>query len=141
MDRWLAHRAYKNHKKDFSRVFVVCTEQNRVVAYYALSSYAIERKALPNLEDSPDPIPAVLLGRLAVDSAFQKNGLGSSLVQDALLRILSAKQNIGIKAIIVHALNDKAAKFYKTLGFEDLGRARLELFITVADLEETFANL
>jgi len=140
LDNWLVTRAYKNHKRDFSRVFVVCSGGQRVVGYYALSSYAIERKDTP-IGDAPNPFPAVLMGRLAVDKTCQGMGLGQSLLRDALLRVLSARQDIGIKVIVVHALNEKVAKFYKQLGFQELGKARLELFITVSDLEETFARL
>lgn len=141
LDDWLVQRAYLNHTKGFSKVFVICNDNTEVVGYYALSSYAIERKDAPDIRQAPNPIPAVLLGRLAVDQKYQGQGIGQDLMQDALKRIISAKENIGIKAIVVHALNEKVALYYKTLGFEEMPKSKLELFITVSDLEETFKEV
>lgn len=140
MDDWLKKRALKNHHNDYSRVFVVTTDESRVIGYYALSAYTIEKENSLNMRDAPNPVPAVLLGRLAVDNDFQGVGLGTSLLQDALHRILSAKQDIALKVIVVHALNAKVAGYYQQLGFRSLKSDGLELFITVADLEETYTS-
>lgn len=141
MDDWLKKRALKNHQNDFSSVFVTTTDDEFVIGYYALSSYAVTRQNIPDMRNAPDPVPAVLLGRLAVDKKFQGRGLGQSLLQDALNRIISAKQDMAIKIIVVHALNEQVFGYYQQQGFEPLTSDKLTLYITVADLIETYKIL
>jgi predicted N-acetyltransferase YhbS len=83
----------------------------------------------------PDPIPVVILGRLAVDRSLQGKGLGRALVRDAGQRVIQAAATIGIRGIMVHALSGEAKAFYERLGFEPSVLDPMTLMVTLADLE------
>ena len=102
-----------------SRTFVIYKE-GLVVGYYALSSGSVERIEAPKpiARNMPETIPAMLLGRLAIDSSAQGQGLGAALLKDALLRILSVSKNVGVRTILVHAISEDAKRFYLGYGFQ-----------------------
>ena len=133
LNEWLGKRAWKNQAIGVSRTFVV-TNGEIVIGYYCLSSAAIDRIELPKAKqrNMPDPIPAVLIGRLAVDARYQGRKIGLSLLQDALCRIISASQSIGVAYILVHALDDAAKSFYEKNGFVAIPEQPLTLFLSVA---------
>ncbi|OGR05137.1 MAG: GNAT family N-acetyltransferase [Deltaproteobacteria bacterium RIFOXYD12_FULL_50_9] len=139
LDTWLKRRALKNQASGASRTFVVC-EGQRVSAYYALSSSAIAVAETPGRfrRNMPDPIPVVVLGRLAVDQSFQCQGVGRALVRDAGYRIIQAADVIGIRGLIVHAISPEAGAFYEAIGLDPSPLDPLTLMITLADLK---ANL
>lgn len=139
LDLWLKRRSLKNQIQGASRTFVVCDEA-RVVAYYALASGAVTTTQATGRfrRNMPDPIPVVVLGRLAVDQTLQGNGFGRSLVRDAGMRVLQAADAIGIRGMTVHALSDEAKAFYEKVGFEPSPLDPYLLMITLADL--TVAN-
>lgn len=112
LNDWLRHRALKNESR-FSRTYVVC-QGNRVVAYFCISAGAVERGATPGKvrRNSPNTIPVSVIGRLAVDRDHAGKGLGADILSDALRRIAIASQNIGIGAVLVHAKDDAAKRFY-----------------------------
>lgn len=112
LDDWLKHRALKNESR-FSRTYVVC-DGNRVVAYFCISAGAVERAAAPGKvrRNAPDTIPVSVIGRLAVSSDYSGRGLGADLLSDALRRIAIASRSIGIGAVLVHAKDDRAKRFY-----------------------------
>ena len=87
----------------------------------------------------PNPIPAVILGRLAVDKSWQRKGVGRSLMQDAALRVLQAADTIGIRGMVVHALSDKARDFYLALGFKESPGQPLTLTIALKELQAALA--
>lgn len=136
LDTWLKRRALKNQATGASRTFVTC-DGCRVVAYYALASSAITLDAAPGgfRRSMPDPIPVVVLGRLAVDRSHQGGGLGRALVRDAGLRVVQAADIIGIRGMIVHALSAEAKAFYERLGFEPSPLDAMTLMVTLADLK------
>ena len=103
-----------------ARTYVV-TDGNRVVGYYCLVGGSIERAALPKKtqRNTPDSIPIAVIGRLAVDLKYQKTGIGGGLLKDAILRVFGVAEVIGIRAVVVHAIDDNAAAFYKKYGFID----------------------
>ncbi len=109
LDHWLKQRALKNQITGASRTFVVC-DGNRVVAYYALASSAVAMEMATGRprRNMPDPIPVVVLGRLAVNHSLQGSGMGRALVRDACSRVLAAADAIGIRGMIVHALSESA---------------------------------
>lgn len=112
LNDWLLHRAWKNESR-FSRTYVVC-EDDRVVAYFCISAGAVERVAAPGKirRNTPDTIPVSVIGRLAVSRDYAGKGLGADILSDALRRIAVASQSIGIGAVLVHAKNDAAMRFY-----------------------------
>ncbi len=112
LDDWLRQRALKNESR-FSRTYVVC-EENRVVAYVCISAGSVERAAAPGKlrRNAPDAIPVSIIGRLAVSREHAGKGLGADLLADALRRIAVASQSIGIAAVLVHAKDENARRFY-----------------------------
>lgn len=136
LDHWLKHRALKNQATGASRTFVLC-EGPSVRAYYALASSAVIVDAAPGRfrRNMPDPIPVVVLGRLAVDQSLQGRGLGRALVRDAGLRVIQAADTIGIRGMIVHALSAEAKSFYERIGFEPSPIDPMMLMVTLADLK------
>jgi GNAT superfamily N-acetyltransferase len=118
LDRWLARQAVASEGRS-ARTYVVAHE-GRVVAYYSLAAGAVVRGGLPKARhrrNMPDQVPIVVIGRLAVDRRFQGLGLGRGLLKDAILRGLSAAEVVGIRAIVVHAIDEKAGAFYRRIGF------------------------
>jgi len=112
LNDWLRHRALKNESR-FSRTYVVC-EDDRVVAYFCISAGAVERSAAPGKvrRNAPDTIPISVIGRLAVSRDQAGKGLGADILSDALCRVAAASQSIGIAAVLVHAKDDAAKRFY-----------------------------
>lgn len=113
LNDWLRHRALKNESR-FSRTYVVCDDGKRVVAYFCVSAGAVERAAAPGKvrRNAPDTVPVSVIGRLAVSSDHAGKGLGADLLADALRRIAVASQSIGIGAVLVHAKDEAAKRFY-----------------------------
>jgi GNAT superfamily N-acetyltransferase len=112
LNEWLRRRALKNESR-FSRTYVVC-EGKCVVAYFCISAGAVERAAAPGRvrRNAPDTIPVSVIGRFAVSRDRTRKGLGADMLSDALRRIAVASQNIGIGAVLVHAKDDAAKRFY-----------------------------
>ncbi len=112
LDDWLRHRALKNESR-FSRTYVVCAGP-QVVGYFCISAGAVERAAAPGKvrRNAPDSIPVSVIGRLAVSRDHAGRGLGADMLADALRRIAVASQSIGIGAVLVHAKDDAARRFY-----------------------------
>lgn len=135
LDRWLKQRALKNQATGASRTFVVC-EGNRVLAYYALASSAVAAAVATGRlrRNMPDPIPVVVLGRLAIDQSLQGQGIGRALVRDACLRVMAAADAIGIRGMLVHALSSEAQAFYEHVGFEPSPLEPMTLMATLADV-------
>lgn len=118
LNRWLVNRALASEGK--SARTVVVAVGNAVVAYYCISAGAVERNAFASAKqrrNQPDPIPVLVLGRLAVDKGYAGRGFGKGLLKDAILRTLTASEIAGVRALVVHAIDDEAAKFYKKFGF------------------------
>lgn len=113
LNDWLRHRALKNESR-FSRTYVVCGEKNRVVAYFCIAAGSVERAAAPSKvrRNAPDAITVSVIGRLAVSHEHAGKGLGADILSDALRRIAVASQSIGIAAVLVHAKDDAAERFY-----------------------------
>jgi GNAT superfamily N-acetyltransferase len=135
LDDWLKRRATQNQASGASRTFVVC-DNKTVVAYYALASSAIAPVATPGRfrRNMPDPIPVVVLVRLAISRSHQGKGLGRALFQDAARRVIHAAETIGIRGLLVHAISDEAKAFYRRLGLELSPLEPMTLMTTVADL-------
>lgn len=137
LDDWLKRRARTNEASGASRTYVTCQE-NQVVGYYAIASGAVSTSAVPGRfrRNMPEPIPVVLLGRLAVDRAWQGKGVGGGLFKDACRRISRAAEAIGIRGILVQAISDEARSFYLRMGFLECPLQPQTLVITLEDLRE-----
>jgi GNAT superfamily N-acetyltransferase len=122
LDDWLKKRAPAAMDAGTARTLVICRENLRVVGYFSLAAGSVEHKAAPGSlkRNAPDPIPVIILARLAVATEEQSKGLGSALLAEALKRTVKASSIIGARALIVHALDDKAANFYRAHGFQPL---------------------
>lgn len=119
LDHWLRYKALHNDQADASRTYVVC-EDNQVIAYYCLSTGSVSRSDVTGKlrRNMPDPLPVMILGRLAVDLTWQRHGIGAALLQDAVLRTIQVSEIAGVKALLVHAISAQAAEFYKKWGFQ-----------------------
>jgi len=120
LDAWLMRRAYANQLGGASRTFVVVDAQDAVMGYYALAAGAVSHQVATSAvrRNMPDPVPVMVLARLAVDQRAQGHKLGASLLQDAVKRCALVSQHAGIRAVLVHALHDRAKQFYEHYGFQ-----------------------
>jgi len=118
LDEWLKKRALKNQASGASRCFVLC-EDKKVIGFYSLSAGAICHESTPKSmrRNMPDPLPVLLLGRLAIDTNYHNKGLGSALLRDAMIRAVSVAGDAGVFAILVHSLSEQAKRFYMSRGF------------------------
>ena len=134
LDDWLKRRALKNEQGGASRTYVVCIGQ-KIVAYYCLAVGGVANISAPGRvrRNMPDPIPVMVIGRLAVASECQGQGFGRALVRDAVLRTLQAAEIAGIRAILVHAISEEALQFYFKCGFTASPIEPMTLMVTVAD--------
>lgn len=142
LDNWLKQRARQNQSSGASRTFVSADAADRVGAYYALASSAIAPASAPGRfrRNMPDPIPVVVLARLAIAKPHQGHGLGRALFQDAARRVLQAAGAIGIRGLLVHALSDDAKAFYLKLGLEPSPLEPMTLMATLADIKAALAS-
>jgi len=135
---WLERHARQAQSVGSARTYVIDdAEQGRVVGYHALAAASVTRneataraaRGMPR-----HPIPAILLARLAVDTSVQGHGLGAWLLRDAMLRTLSAAEEVGIRVLLVHAIDDTAASFYTRHGFETSPTDPLNLQMPIKDI-------
>jgi GNAT superfamily N-acetyltransferase len=136
LDDWLKRRARPNSASGASHTYVAC-EGDKVVAYYALAAGAVAPAASPGRfrRNMPDPIPVVVLGRLAIDRAYPGQGLGRALFRDASLRVLQAAGIIGVRGLLVDAISEEAKVFYLALGMSPSPLDPMTLMVTLADLK------
>lgn len=134
LDHWLKGRARQNEAGGASRTYVIA-EGRRVVGYYSLAAGSVlHAEATGRVRrNMPDPVPAALLGRLAIDQAWQRRGLGSALLRDAVLRVVCAAETIGVRALLVHAISDEAKAFYERRGFRPSAIEPMTLMITIEE--------
>lgn len=120
LDDWLKRRAMSNQLSGASRTFVVVDEENRVHGFYALAAGAVSHPLATRAvrRNMPDPVPVMVLGRLAVDRQAQGIKLGAAMLQDAVSRAITVSQNTGVRALLVHALHEPAKRFYEHYGFQ-----------------------
>lgn len=120
LDEWLKRRALLNQSNEASRTFVVVDESQLVMGYYALAAGAVHHQDATRSirQNMPDPIPVMVLARLAVDIRTQGMQLGAGLLRDAVDRSLAVAKNTGVRALLVHALHERAKEFYLYFGFQ-----------------------
>ena len=137
LNRFLKRFAITNQKTGSATTYVVCRD-GVVVGYYSLVVGAVEhedaavrvKKGMPG-----HPIPVMILARLAISKDIQRSGLGRALLKDALLRTVQAADIAGIRALLVHAKDEKAREWYKQFDFEDSPTDPLHLFLLMKDIK------
>jgi len=135
LEEWLHRRAMANQETGASRTYVLVDENGMVCGYYALSAGSLLAQEASGRvrRNMPDPIPVMVLGRLAVSVACQGRGLGRDLLRDAVLRTLQASEIAGFRALLVHALHERAARFYERSGFQPSPVRPLTLMLLLSD--------
>jgi ribosomal protein S18 acetylase RimI-like enzyme len=140
LDRWLHRYVGQGERRDATRTFVATGEQGTVRGYYTLVAGQLEHveatEAVRKGLSRHFPIPVAILARLAVDerSQGQGQGLGASLLNDALERICRAAQEVAVRAVVVHAISQVAVDFYERFGFRGLSETPRSLMVTLAEL-------
>ncbi len=134
LDEWLRRRALANQDTGASRTYVLA-EGERVIGYYALAAGSVALLETPGRlrRNMPNPIPVMVLGRFALDLRWQGRGLGADMLRDAVLRTQQAAKIGGMRALLVHAIDDRAAGFYLRWGFQPSPMAELTLFLPLHD--------
>jgi GNAT superfamily N-acetyltransferase len=118
LDDWLKRRAAKNQANGSSRTYVVC-DQGAVIGYYCLAAGALGHAEAPSTlkRNRPDPVPVLMLGRLAIHKDHHQQGIGTALLNDAIRRAIEAANIAGVTALLVHAISEPARRFYLSRGF------------------------
>lgn len=143
LDYWLKTRALSNQQKGFTAVLVV-HEDGRVIGYYGLAPTAVISSILPRsirTGQPPDPVPCLLLGQLATDAEWAGRGIGTGLVKHALQRCAQAAALIGGRALMVNAVDEGAAQFWRRRGFTPAKDDSLVLFRSIADIAASLAGV
>jgi predicted N-acetyltransferase YhbS len=140
---YLQRHARQNDENNIAKAFVAVDDKDTVHGYYTLSTTNIEfeefseeySKGLPKY-----PIPAVLIGKLAVDENTEGQGLGSRLLIDALQRVLTAAEEVAIKVVIVDAIDEQAKGYYLRFGFIELPGHNLKLFLPIETISQLITD-
>lgn len=138
LSEWLDKHALQSEGAKSARTYVVHRDK-RVVGYFSLATGSVmHADATPRIGKglARTPIPVILLARLAVDVTEQGSGLGAALLKEALLRALQASDTVGARAVLVHAIDDEARRFYERFGFENSPTDPRHLFILMKDLRQ-----
>lgn len=135
LNEWLRKRARKNQNAGASRTYVIC-QGEEVIGFYCLAAGAVLHDAAPGKvkRNMPEPIPVMVLGRLAIDRRWQGIGIGVGLLRDAVFKALQAAEIAGIRALLVHAMDDTAKAFYLKHGFQVSPVDPLTLMVSLSDI-------
>jgi GNAT superfamily N-acetyltransferase len=141
LDAWLKRRALQNEESSASRTYVLCTGQE-IAGYYALATGAIAHAEAAGRvkRNMPDPVPVIIIGRLAIASRFQGRGICAALLRDAVLRTIQAAEIAGIRAILAHAISEQAKRFYEKHGFIPSPADPMTLMVTVTESARILAG-
>lgn len=134
LNDWLRRQALRSEGRS-ARTYVV-KDRRRVAGYYCLATGAVARSNVPRgiRHGLPDPVPVMVLGRLAVDIQYQHGGIGGGLLKDALLRTLQVSAQVGVRAILVHAIDENAKAFYAAYGFVEFPSGTWTLFLALESI-------
>lgn len=119
LDGWLVRSAHHAQSMRTARTFIWHRGDLRVVAYFSLAAHLLNRADMPSRtgRGSPDQIPSIMLARLALSTELHDDGLGGELLHDALSRAVAASELAGARLVVVDAINESAAEFYRHHGF------------------------
>lgn len=144
LNEWIQKRAIKNESAGASRTFVcIDSDEGRIAGYYCMSASALAHVDTTSAlrKNMPNPVPVILVGRLAVDTRYQGRGLGASLLRDAIAKGLVASQTVGARAFLVHALSDSAEGFYRRFGFELVPESSRTMYLLMQDAALTITDV
>ena len=141
LDDWLRRRAAQNEASRASRTYIVRAGK-RVAGFYSLAVGAVAHDGLSGRvkRNMPDPVPVMILGRLAVDESFQRQGIGPALLADAIYRTVQAAAIAGIRALLVHAISERAKRFYEAYGFRASPLDPMTLTITLTEAQRIIGD-
>jgi GNAT superfamily N-acetyltransferase len=143
LNEWLQRYAWQNQQANVARTFVVCVK-SRVVGFYSLAVGAVDHIEAPQRVKkgvARHPIPVMILARLAVDRRYQGMGIGRGLLKDSILRTINASDYAGIRAILVHAKDEKARTFYQKFDFDPSPIDPLQLMLLLKDARRTVEDI
>ncbi len=137
LDDWLKRRALSNQSTGASRTFVVTDEGGHVRGYYAMAAGAVSHQLATGgvRRNMPDPVPVMVLARLAVDRRAQGLHLGAALLQDAVNRAVAVAHNAGVRALLVHALHERAKQFYEHYGSQSSPTHPMTLMLRLSSVK------
>ena len=140
LDAWLRENAVHASRMNVARTFVWADEDKQVVAYYALAAHQVTSEVLPRqiARGGPRQIPAVLIGKLALDAKLQGQGLGGLLLADAAQRVVEATETVAARVVAVDAIDETAARFYEHFGFVRTAPGSSRLVQKRSDLAAAF---
>lgn len=146
LDEWLRRYAGQNRRRDTAATWVIATPEGQVIAYASLAMTAIDRTAAPRkvAKQSPDPVPALLLGRLAVDKSFAGLGVGTALVAHVLATAVELNEKAACRAVVVTALDARARAWWERLGFHPFhpdDPTDTDLYLLTSEIEATLRGL
>jgi GNAT superfamily N-acetyltransferase len=139
LEEWLSKYARQNQDAHNATTYVLTDEEAKVWGYYSLAMSSVSREHLPGLRNAPEPIPGILIGRLAVHDAVRGTGLGADLLRDALERSLAASTEIAARVVLVHALDEDGKAFYEHFGFRASPVHPRTLMLPITEIEATYA--
>lgn len=137
LDNWLKKKAFKNQTDGGSRTFAVTdTGIDQVVGYYCISTGSVSHELAPGnvRRNMPDPIPVIILGRLAVDVGYANQGIGRGLMKDCYKRAASVAEQVGVRALLIHALDEESRQYYLHLGFTESTIQERTLMLRIKDI-------
>jgi GNAT superfamily N-acetyltransferase len=140
LDAWLRRKALTNDSSGACRTYVV-TDGERVIGFYCLATGAVAHAQASGKvrRNMPDPVPVVIIGRMAVDEKFERRGIGKGLIKDAVIRILGAAKVVGVRAILIHAKSEDSRWFYvEKCGLTGCPADPMTLMITLTDAKTAF---
>ncbi len=146
LDEWLRRYAGQNRRRDTAATWVITTAEDVVVAYASVAMTGIDRSAAPPklTKAAPDPVPALLLGRLAVDRSYANLGIGTALTAHVLATAIELNQKAACRAVVVTALNASARNWWERLGFQPFypnNPDQLDLYLLTAEIAATVRRI
>ncbi len=145
LDEWLRRYAGQNRRRDTAATWVLLDVEDAVVAYASIAMTGIDHSAAPSriAKHAPDPVPALLLGRLAVDRRFHGRGIGTTLVAHVLATAVELNEKAACRAVVVSALNSEARRWWERSGFHPFDatdESCRDLFLLTAEIDRTLRD-
>ena len=146
LDEWLHRYAGQNRRRDTAATWVIADPDDVVVAYASVAMTGIDRSAAPDAlaKGAPDPVPALLLGRLAVDQRYAGLGVGTALAAHVLATAVELNEKAACRAVVVTAINEQARTWWERFGFHPFAPdepGQLDLYLLTSEIDATLRRL